>query len=103
MTTSTYTLKVELGGEIRRLKSWPAQEVEPSYEDLQNAVCTIFGLPSGSLQLKYRDDEGDLCTLEQATLADSLGLVKDSGSEVLRLHASRTGFDGLAHSLLAAA
>jgi len=85
---STYTLKVELQGEIRRLKGWPAEGAEPAYKELQILVCEAFRLPGGSLHLQYRDDEGDLCTLEEATLPDALDLLKSSGSNVLRLFAS---------------
>jgi len=86
--TSTYTLKIELQGDIRRLKSWPAEGAEQTYTELQAMVCEAFGLPAETLHLQYRDDEGDLCMLGEATLPDALDLLKASGSNVLRLFAS---------------
>lgn len=85
---SAYTLKIDLQGEIRRLKGWSAAGAEPSCAELQQVACEAFGVPTGSLRLQYRDDEGDLCALEEVTLADALALVKASGSDVLRLFAS---------------
>eukprot|EP00443_Scrippsiella_acuminata_P108244 CAMPEP_0115692350 /NCGR_PEP_ID=MMETSP0272-20121206/63146_1 /TAXON_ID=71861 /ORGANISM="Scrippsiella trochoidea, Strain CCMP3099" /LENGTH=445 /DNA_ID=CAMNT_0003132397 /DNA_START=78 /DNA_END=1415 /DNA_ORIENTATION=- len=87
--TSSYTLKVDLQGEIRRLKGWPAAGAEPAFAELQAVVCEAFGVPAGSLHLQYRDDEGDPCALEEVTLPDALSLVDASESTVLRLIASR--------------
>merc|ERR1712070_986539 len=84
---SGHVLKVTHGHDTRRLKvCWPscalAGEVLPS---IRAAIEEGFGLrgtsegPPGFF-LKYRDDEGDLCTLVEETLADFLEMALHGNS-----------------------
>jgi len=81
----SYTLKVEVNGEVRRLRGWPEDGSEPSVPSLHAAIGQLFGMsPSDSITMKYRDEDGDLCTLIQVTLADALA-VSERQSRVLRV------------------
>jgi len=84
-----WTLKIELQGEVRRLRGWPELEAEPSVEALRTAVCKLFDLDLEQKQvlaLKYHDDDGDLCTLVEASLPDALSFASQRG--VLRVSAT---------------
>eukprot|EP00927_Polykrikos_kofoidii_P079519 TRINITY_DN7629_c0_g1_i1.p1 TRINITY_DN7629_c0_g1~~TRINITY_DN7629_c0_g1_i1.p1 ORF type:complete len:337 (+),score=55.80 TRINITY_DN7629_c0_g1_i1:67-1077(+) len=87
-------LKVDLDGDIRRTRDWPnendALAAGTNVVFVKRVVRRLFGLcEDESLQLKYRDDEGNLCTLVDETLSDALVLASCRGG-VLRLLASRT-------------
>mmetsp|Transcript_102024 Transcript_102024/g.293771 ORF Transcript_102024/g.293771 Transcript_102024/m.293771 type:complete len:386 (+) Transcript_102024:92-1249(+) len=73
-------LKVQLGDDIRRLKSWPAEGEEPTAEGMRRAVADLFGLAPSSISLRYRDDEGDLCHLCEGALLDALDLAARPGN-----------------------
>mmetsp|Transcript_102025 Transcript_102025/g.293778 ORF Transcript_102025/g.293778 Transcript_102025/m.293778 type:complete len:385 (+) Transcript_102025:92-1246(+) len=73
-------LKVQLGDDIRRLKSWPAEGEEPTAEGMRRAVADLFGLAPSSISLRYRDDEGDLCHLCEGALPDALELAARLGN-----------------------
>jgi hypothetical protein len=84
--TRKLTLKIEYQGEVRRFRDWPSSGAQPSVEELRSSVCQLFGLQLAEtdvLTIKYRDDEGDLCTIGEPSLADALMLASDSG--ILRL------------------
>mmetsp|Transcript_105379 Transcript_105379/g.330074 ORF Transcript_105379/g.330074 Transcript_105379/m.330074 type:complete len:473 (+) Transcript_105379:43-1461(+) len=88
---ASWTLKVEFEGEVRRLREWPEDGQEPSLSLLRGAAGTLFGfsqLDAETLSIKYRDDEGDLCTLNEATLTDALDLAADP-PRLLRLTLAR--------------
>jgi len=88
-TPQQWTLKIELQGEVRRLRGWPELEAEPTVEALRSAVCELFDLnleQREALTLKYQDDEGDLCTLMEASLLDALSFASQRG--ILRLTAT---------------
>lgn len=81
---TAWTLKVTLGDEVRRLKLW---EETPTAEVVRAAVAHLFAFGSEcnhTLHFEYFDDEGDACTLTDATFPDFLGL--SMRSRVLRLY-----------------
>jgi hypothetical protein len=80
-TALSRILKVAFGQDMRRLHvQWPsAAQPRDILRVVQSAIEECFGLPSGSAAppvyfLKYRDDEGDLCTLVEQTLMDFLDM-----------------------------
>lgn len=80
-TAVSRILKVTYGQDMRRLHvQWPsAAQSRDILGVIQNVIEDCFGLPSGSAAppvyfLKYRDDEGDLCTLVEQTLRDFLDM-----------------------------
>lgn len=84
-----WTVKVSLDGDLRRCR-WEPDGRENDFEVICETVSQLFGLRRNSgkcLQLRYKDDDGDLCTLIEPTLPDALKIFKDS--RVLRLIASR--------------
>ncbi|CAK0814866.1 unnamed protein product [Prorocentrum cordatum] len=93
MSEDELVVKVDLEGDVRRLRARlpPRQGAgeEARYAALQATIVEGFKLPEGSphLVLKYRDEEEDLCTLVEATLADFLQGA--SGRGPLKLVASR--------------
>jgi len=92
MPQGQWTLKADLAGDIRRLKPWPSSGVEPSLAAARQAVGHLHSLAEeecGSLVLKYQDDEGDLCTLTDASLPDALHLATENSAGVLRLSVLR--------------
>jgi len=92
MPQGQWTLKADLAGDIRRLKPWPSSGVEPSLAAARRAVGHLHGLAAeeyGSLVLRYQDDEGDLCTLTDASLPDALHLATENSAGVLRLSVLR--------------
>lgn len=76
---TSWTLKVEFNGELRRLKGWPTEGNKASFQAMSQAICKLFDLPEGPLNIRYRDDEGDLCSLVEATLEDALQLAEITG------------------------
>lgn len=85
-----FTLKILLDGEVRRLKDWPQGESkEATFSALQCAICGVYDLKLEQdqvLSLKYEDDDGDLCTLVEASLPDALSFASQRG--VLRITAA---------------
>lgn len=82
-----WTLKIDLQGEVRRLRDWPENGAEPKLATLRSSICGLFDLSpvqEDALKITYQDDEGDHCTLVEATLIDALALAKG----VLRLRAT---------------
>mmetsp|Transcript_31599 Transcript_31599/g.73681 ORF Transcript_31599/g.73681 Transcript_31599/m.73681 type:complete len:599 (+) Transcript_31599:88-1884(+) len=85
-----WTLKVDLDGDVRRYPSWLVEGGSPSFSLVSQAVSRLYSLSeedTQALTFKYRDDEGDLCTLTPSTLQDAVTLC--SASRTLRLVASR--------------
>mmetsp|Transcript_39190 Transcript_39190/g.124573 ORF Transcript_39190/g.124573 Transcript_39190/m.124573 type:complete len:339 (-) Transcript_39190:215-1231(-) len=83
----SWTLKVELNGELRRLRHWPAEGQEVTVAAVRAAIGRLYNLDSEAsamLVLKYKDDEGDVCTLTEHTLPDALFLATKS-ARTLRL------------------
>lgn len=88
-TQELWTLKVDLNGDLRRLKHWTVNQEEPSIESAHDAICQLFGLASAdvkSLVLAYKGNDGDLCTLTAGNLADAMALAGEM--HMLRLVAS---------------
>merc|ERR1719189_2216967 len=61
-------------------------DCEPSYEAVEDAIRRVYPDFAGATA-RYRDDEGDLCTLSRASFPDLLALSPESpaGKRVLRL------------------
>ena len=75
------------GYDVRRLRCFDAI---PCFRQLESAIGHLYRLSPeevAALKLKYPDEEGDLCTLCDATLPDALSKVLTS-SAVLRLYMS---------------
>eukprot|EP00418_Pyrodinium_bahamense_P056780 CAMPEP_0179159138 /NCGR_PEP_ID=MMETSP0796-20121207/77693_1 /TAXON_ID=73915 /ORGANISM="Pyrodinium bahamense, Strain pbaha01" /LENGTH=89 /DNA_ID=CAMNT_0020860875 /DNA_START=54 /DNA_END=319 /DNA_ORIENTATION=+ len=82
-----WTLKVDCGGDLRRVKDWPSDGREPTVAAVREAISSLYGFmpeEAAGLALRYKDEEEDLCTLTEATLSDALWLAASSGY-VLRL------------------
>mmetsp|Transcript_755 Transcript_755/g.2537 ORF Transcript_755/g.2537 Transcript_755/m.2537 type:complete len:164 (-) Transcript_755:482-973(-) len=85
---TTWTLKVNLDAEIRRLK-----DCQTDLPAVREAVAGLFSLSSAEAQklaLRYVDDEGDLCTLTETTLPDAVAIAERL-KHTLRIHCSRDG------------
>jgi len=92
MSADSWTLKVDLAGDVRRLKDWNSTGQEPTVASAREAIQQLYQLSAEevvALSLKYTDNEGDQCTLTQDTLPDALSLASES--HVLRLVAQRSG------------
>jgi len=77
-------LKTSHCGEVRRVRF----EGKPRYSDLRAAVQAAWS-ELGHVRAGYRDDDGDLCTLCEATMADFLAHGCDiSGNSVMKLEVS---------------
>lgn len=85
MSTSELILKVEFEGDLRRFRIQKSPDVVRCWETIREVVRAGFGLGHDFL-LKYRDEEGDECTLVSATLPDCMA---QSGTGVLRLYGCR--------------
>lgn len=84
------TLKVEFEGDLRRFRLRLEDEDAPASKirAIHEAICKGFTLGEDlpPLILKYKDEEGDACTLVEATIEDFLA---QPGVKPLRLSASR--------------
>merc|ERR1712196_341840 len=90
-TSGPYTLKVDFDGDIRRYKGWPVGEGDACEWSVLAAVRMMYDLSekqAKTLVLRYKDNDGDMCTLTELTLPDALGFARSSGN-VLRVAASR--------------
>ena len=69
-----WTLKVTSGGDVRRISF--SKSHTPSHRDVLSDVSDLFRVPpsrvESSFPLKYRDYEGDFCTLTNVTFSDPL-------------------------------
>lgn len=88
--TEPLTLKVELNSDLRRLRLKLVEEDSPAskFRAVHQAICNGFSLGQldPPLVLKYKDEDGDACTLVEATIEDFLSQPRD---KPLRLDATR--------------
>lgn len=80
---SQLVLKVTFNEDVRRLKSGDLS----SEQAIRMAVSQLYNMAAPEAQcmkMCYTDDEGDMCTLTEATLPDALKFAEDRG-KVLRL------------------
>jgi len=82
-------VKVDLDGDIRRLRGWPVNGEAPTFDALCRDIGELYCSPADGMRLSYRDDEGDVCALSEATLPDALELSQRAGRGVLKLMALR--------------
>mmetsp|Transcript_40183 Transcript_40183/g.111675 ORF Transcript_40183/g.111675 Transcript_40183/m.111675 type:complete len:260 (-) Transcript_40183:44-823(-) len=100
-----WTLKVEFESELRRLKHWPEDDYEPSFSAVQSSVARLFNLAweeVEALTLRYQDDKGNMCTLDEATLPDALALSSAKFSQVLRIFGTREAAPIVEHAQMPA-
>jgi len=73
------TLKVTHGEETRRGKLILPSEATSAdaFTAIQSAVADLFETSAGGIHLKYADDEGDLCTLTEQSIADLASLAPE--------------------------
>merc|ERR1712032_308730 len=73
-----YTMKVSVGADTRRLRVRLSLVEGPdkAYAAILGAVRNGFTFHSAKFDLKYRDEDGDLCTLAPATLEDCFSLFR---------------------------
>jgi len=94
-------LKVAFNGDRRRLHfQWePDVDCEASFRNLSTIVCTGFNLEANSqLSFRYKDDDGDLCTLVPETFHDCFSFSCDG---VLNLVAQQAALpSGVRESVL---
>lgn len=82
----TWTLKVDVDGDVRRVAVPGWQDAAPTYEMVLQTVAHLHNLSNREMQrltLKYRDSESEMCTLAPRTLQDALSCA--SSSRLLRL------------------
>jgi len=82
--SACWTLKVRFGEEVRRSR---CSEETPTAEGVRTAVAQLFALAPERihcLHFEYFDDEGDACTLNDATFSDFVFLSTES--RLLRLY-----------------
>lgn len=80
-------LKVDFEGDLRRFRLKAGEDEVDTWNRLLQAVRSGFELPVDcGVTLKYKDDEGDLCTLARGTLADC---ISQAAGGPLKLFASR--------------
>ena len=72
--SSSWTLKVTHGGDVRRISLCKSHATP--YRDVLSGVSDLFRVPpsrvESSFLLKYRDHEGDICTLNYVMFSDAL-------------------------------
>lgn len=81
-------LKVDFDGDMRRINMTLSEDAPASqkFKDIRLAVAQGFDMEESMLPgLKYKDEEGDVCTLVEASVEDLLEL---SNSGTIRLLAS---------------
>lgn len=89
---SDRTVKATYQGDTRRVKLTlkAGASAEEAYAAIRSSVLSLFGISEGDasrIQLRYTDDEGDLCTLTTGTIDDLAQLVPEG---VLKLVVSAT-------------
>jgi len=79
----SFLLKVDVEGDIRRLRVQEGVDLDETWRAITEAVRRAFGLRSGcDVSLSYTDDEGDLCTLAKDTLWDCIALAEASAGTI---------------------
>lgn len=90
-----YTLKVTLGSDTRRLRSsWPANATSEEIVDVIRTIIRLGFAPrleDMAFLLRYKDNEGDMCSLVESTLEDCILFARD---HVLKLMVGLTDVDG---------
>ncbi|KAJ8904619.1 hypothetical protein NDN08_001137 [Rhodosorus marinus] len=83
-------VKCELDGDIRRF----SVRVD-GVADLQSQIRKTYNLEEGGFGMKYKDDDGDLITLElDSELEEALVLLESSGASLLKLSVRKAGNTG---------
>jgi len=105
-SSSTYTLKVSAGSEMRRLTvNWlNTASTSCIFDTICRAICESFGnaeVGTRTIPLVYVDDDGDECTLVASTVEDFLTL---SNGRVLKLRIGQCApqITGVAHAAMMA-
>lgn len=83
-------IKVDFDGDIRRISMAVSEDAPASkkFEEIRSAVAQGFDVEESMLpRLKYKDEEGDICSLVEASVED---LLVFSQSGTMRLFASKT-------------
>jgi hypothetical protein len=83
---SVQTFKVVRGSDVRRLRvQWSSVVLDAEFlASLRIAVENGFGLlPETEYNLKYEDDDGDLCTLVEGTILDFRELSRHSPKKLI--------------------
>jgi len=91
LATTSHLLKVTFGSDVRRLHVPPSDAPSGSeYVRIKTIVENSFGLaigPEPLHALKYYDEEGDLCTLLEDTIADFMDIHEHQASWKVTLEA----------------
>lgn len=83
-------VKAEFDGDIRRFSL-----VCLEYEELQRVLLEAYNPPFTAFVIKYRDDEGDLVSIEgEGELEEALFVLKNAGENVLKLVLSPSELSG---------
>lgn len=72
----TWTLKIELDGDLRRLRGWPKDGAEPTIQGLREAASSLFALSPSQAEaicIKFKDEKGELSVLSEKTLPNLVG------------------------------
>jgi hypothetical protein len=94
--SSDLCLKVDLDGDIRRFRIEQSTNFSETWEALDLALSSSYGFKAGSeVILKYRDDEGDLCTLANTTLQDCI--LQFNGKPIKLIASVKEPHDGTSH------
>merc|ERR1719162_2835505 len=85
---SSFILKVEFEGDVRRFRDWNTHAdlpMEAVFRSMQEAVGSLFQFGEACLLLKYKDPEGDVCSLTPYTLHDFLATASEQKASTLKL------------------
>jgi len=84
-------IKLDYDGDMRRISMTMPEDSDSAQKlkGIRTAVAQGFGIEESALPaLRYKDDEGDLCTLVEASVDDLMQLCK---SGTMKLFASKSG------------
>jgi len=84
-------IKLDYDGDMRRISMTMPEDSDSAQKlkGIRTAVAQVLGIEESALPaLRYKDDEGDLCTLVEASLDDLMQLSKSS---TMKLFASKSG------------
>ena len=80
MAFGTFVLKLDVGGDVRRMQGFQATSIKDT-ENVQQMVAKLYDLALPlvwSCTLKYSDLEGELCTFVDSTIPDAVDLAVQS-------------------------
>ena len=80
MPSGTFVLKLDVGGDVRRVQRFQSTSIKYT-EEVQQVVAQTYGLGLPqvlSCTLKYQDQEGELCTFVDSTIPDAVDLAVQS-------------------------